>query len=74
MNQTTNYQLSQWESTDRILMSDFNGDNTKIDAALKANADSIAAVEEELAVRGNCRIVFGSYTGTGPTAAAAPPP
>ena len=34
MNQTTNYQLSQWESTDRILMSDFNSDNSKIDAAL----------------------------------------
>ena len=34
MNQTTNYQLSQWEPTDRILMSDFNADNAKIDAAL----------------------------------------
>ena len=43
MNQTANYQLSQWESTDRILMSDFNNDNSKIDAALKANADAIAA-------------------------------
>ena len=72
MNQTTNYQLSQWESTDRILMSDFNGDNAKIDAALKANADSIAAVEEELAVRGNCRIVFGSYTGTGTNGSGSP--
>ena len=34
MIQTANYQLSQWESTDRILMSDFNSDNSKIDAAL----------------------------------------
>ena len=34
LNQTTNYQLSQWEATDRILMSDFNADNAKIDAAL----------------------------------------
>ena len=40
---TTNYQLSQWETTDRILMSDFNADNAKIDAALKANADAISA-------------------------------
>ena len=72
MNQTQNYQLSQWESTDRILMSDFNSDNAKIDAALKANADSIAAVEEELAVRGNCRIVFGSYTGTGTNGSGSP--
>lgn len=43
MNQTANYQLSQWEPTDRILMSDFNADNAKIDAALKANADAITA-------------------------------
>ena len=43
MNQTSNYQLSQWESTDRILMSDFNSDNAKLDAALKAQSDAIAA-------------------------------
>ena len=43
MNQTPNYQLSQWESTDRILMSDFNSDNAKLDAALKAQSDAIAA-------------------------------
>ena len=42
LNQTTNYQLSQWESTDRILMSDFNSDNAKLDAALKAHSDAIA--------------------------------
>ena len=43
MNHTTNYQLSQWEASDRILMSDFNSDNAKIDAALKANADAAAS-------------------------------
>ena len=43
MNQTANYQLNQWESTDRILMADFNSDNSKIDAALKAQSDAIAA-------------------------------
>ena len=42
LNHTTNFQLSQWESTDRILMSDFNSDNAKIDAALKAHSDAIA--------------------------------
>ena len=42
LNHTTNYQLSQWELTDRILMSDFNSDNSKIDAALKAHSDAIA--------------------------------
>ena len=36
MQQTTNYQLNQWEKPDRILMDDFNRDNEKIDAALAA--------------------------------------
>ena len=60
MNHTTNYQLSQWESTDRILMSDFNSDNAKIDAALKTNADNIAALE---AVKGNCHVSYHTYVG-----------
>ena len=41
-NHTTNYQLCQWEATDKVLRTDFNQDNQKIDAALKANADAIA--------------------------------
>ena len=43
MTKTTNYQLNQWEKSDRVMMDDFNADNQKIDAALKANADAIAA-------------------------------
>ena len=39
-NHTTNYQLNQWEATAQVLRSDFNQDNQKIDAALKANADA----------------------------------
>ena len=42
MNKTENYQLNQWEKTDRIMMEDFNGDNAKIDAALKALSDTLA--------------------------------
>ena len=42
MTKTTNYQLNQWAKSDRIMMDDFNADNAKIDAALKANADAIA--------------------------------
>ena len=42
-NHTTNYNLNQWEATDKVLRTDFNADNAKIDAALKANADAIAA-------------------------------
>ena len=40
---TTNYDLNQWEGTDKVLRAEFNADNAKIDAALKANADAIAA-------------------------------
>ena len=34
MNYTKNYQLNQWEKSDRVLMEDFNADNQKIDAAI----------------------------------------
>ena len=44
MKQTSNYQLNQWEKTDRILMEDFNGDNAKVDAALKAQASDMASL------------------------------
>lgn len=43
MNKTANFQLTQWEKTDRIMMEDFNRDNAAIDAALKSNADKAAA-------------------------------
>ena len=48
-NHTTNYQLCQWEATDKVLRTDFNEDNQKIDAAL-------ATIP---------KIVAGSYTGDG---------
>lgn len=71
-NHTPNYNLNQWERDDRILMDDFNTDNAKIDAALKAGADARAALAEtaaahaaEIAKRGNCQIETFSYTGTG---------
>ena len=62
MTKTTNYQLNQWAKSDRVMMDDFNADNTKIDAALKANADAITAAA---AAQTNCTVVFGTYTGTG---------
>lgn len=36
MQHTASYGLSQWDSDDRILRTDFNSDNAKIDAALAA--------------------------------------
>ena len=65
MNKTANFQLTQWEKTDRILMEEFNSDNEKIDTALKGNADGVAALQTALAGAGNCEIGMISYTGTG---------
>ena len=43
MEKTRNYQLNQWAAGDKVQRVDFNADNAKIDAAVKANADAIAA-------------------------------
>ena len=43
MEKTRNYQLNQWAAGDKVQRVDFNADNAKIDAAIKANADAIAA-------------------------------
>ena len=43
MKKTEHYQLNQWEYPDRILMSDFNADNARIDAALAAANAAVAA-------------------------------
>ena len=43
MTKTTNYQLNQWAKSDRIRMEDFNADNAKVDAALKGQAEALAA-------------------------------
>lgn len=65
MKQTSNYQLNQWEKTDRILMEDFNGDNAKVDAALKALDTNVNAAAVALTKCGNCQIYTTSYIGTG---------
>ena len=46
-NQTTNYQLNQWEPTDQVLRTDFNADNAKLDAALKTSRNGIGTEELE---------------------------
>lgn len=65
MNKTPNFALNQWESTDRILMADFNADNAKIDAALQAEKTAREALAAAVAKRGNCQVQFQTYTGTG---------
>ena len=42
MTKTTNYQLNQWEKTDRIMMDDFNADNAKLDETLAVHAAALA--------------------------------
>ena len=73
MQKTEHYQLNQWEKTDRILMEDFNADNTKIAAALAENKRAIeateascsSAIEAVAAAAGNCKVITGTYTGSG---------
>ena len=64
-NQTANYALSQWERTDRVLMDDFNADNAKLDATLKAEADARTALAAEVSKKGNCTIEVFTYYGNG---------
>lgn len=61
MEQTTNYQLSQWDEKDRILREDFNADNAKTEQALATVAEQAALISK----RGNCALHYGSYVGTG---------
>ena len=62
-NQTPNYKLSQWEKSDRIQMEDFNADNAKLDAALKAETDARTTLADQVAKCGNCKIYTTTYTG-----------
>ena len=65
MENTSNYGLKRWDPEDRILHTEFNDNWDKIDTAIKGNADGVAALQTALASCGNCKIVYGTYTGTG---------
>ena len=67
-NHTTNYNLNQWEAADKVLRTEFNADNSKIDAALKNLSNQDKALEEalnaqgvEIGKLGNCEIGFVEY-------------
>ena len=53
--QTGNYGLNQWAAEDKVIRTEFNEDNAKIDAALEAMDKTIF------------RIVTGTYTGNNET-------
>lgn len=49
-NHTEHYKLNQWNPEDKVLRTDFNADNVKLDAALagKADASDLTALEQRV--------------------------
>ena len=81
MEQTSNYQLNQWDKTDRIQMEDFNADNAKLEAALAQEATArtaadtnlqnsmnaaVSALETSIA-NNSLKVMTGTFTGNGST-------
>ena len=48
MTKTTNYQLKQWDKTDRIKMDDFNIDNQRLETALDSKVPMTVLYDETL--------------------------
>ena len=87
-NQTENYDLNQWLSTDQVQRTDFNADNAKLDAALagKAEAETVSALQTAVAAKAEQtavdalsaqvaalpRIAAGTYVGTGTSDSSGP--
>ena len=78
MNRTTNYNLCQFEETDRVQRTDFNEDNVKIDAAVKAvdrrvdglegskaSTSALNSLVNRVTSLERSRIHIGSYVGDG---------
>ena len=72
MQQTSHYQLNQWDAEDRIQRTDFNSDNAKVDAVLAEQAADLSAQAVKLAKCGNCQSYTTSYTGNGSYDASSP--
>lgn len=74
-NHTEHYNLSQWLPEDKVLRTDFNEDNQKIDAALSELAGSLEGKADDsdltelnkLVQRRNCGAQALYYTGDGST-------
>ena len=72
MTKTQYYNLNKPEATDPIRLADFNENADIIDGLLKSQADGLAAVNTAISSKGNCRIAWGTYTGTGAVGASNP--
>jgi len=71
-NHTANYNLCQWVPSDKVLRTDFNEDNAKLDAALAGLNRRTSAVEgrtsgleDNAYTIQNPQVVVGHYTGNG---------
>ncbi len=67
-NYTQNYSLCQWEPQDKVLRTDFNDDNIKLDAALTELREELGAVRALAETAYTTRfpqVLAGSYTGDG---------
>ena len=67
-NYTQNYSLCQWEPQDKVLRTDFNADNAKLDAALTELREELGAVRALAETAYTTRfpqVLAGSYTGDG---------
>jgi len=49
-NYTRNYNLCQWEADDKVLRTEFNEDNAKLDAALKSLSTSVSGKASQSAL------------------------
>ena len=68
-NHTSNYNLNQWEPEDKVIRTEFNEDNQKIDAALGELANQLASKVDKAALDAVAatvpKIAVGTYTGNG---------
>ena len=65
-NQTANYALNQWVKSDQVRMEDFNADNAKLDAALKAAEQRSAGLDAKIAATAAAAGPGGSGLGARP--------
>ena len=71
-NYTSNYGLCQWEANDKVLRSEFNGDNAKIDAAISAvdsRVDGKASTSALNSLKNTVSSLSTTITGQGNTLA-----
>lgn len=60
MNRTSNYNLCQWEETDRVRRTDFNEDNAKIDQAMaqeRAAREAVSGRVTEVSERAGAKLL-----------------